>query len=253
MSVVDPLRRSVAVDGEQRVAEAESELARSDRRVRGAALVVGDDDVRRILPQDSFDLVGDGKPFWENMLGGGLEEADLGPLLGKACERIRETYADVTLEIHAEGSFPVWVDVGRISGAMVELMDNAGRYSPPGGRIVVNLQRVTEGVMFTVTDFGEGLHRDLVRAVFREPFVTGEEILRKERAGLGLGLYLARQLVVLHGGIMWADPLPAGGSRVAFCIPQHPPCMEVKITGEGPAPLETDPPPAVPLQPSGGR
>ena len=57
--------------------------------------------------------------------------------------------------------------------------------------------------------------RDVLQKAFREPFVTGEEILRKERAGLGLGLHLARQLVVLHGGIMWADPLPSGGTRVA--------------------------------------
>ena len=75
--------------------------------------------------------------------------------------------------------------------------------------------------MFSVTDSGDGLARKLVNKAFREPFVTGEDVLRKEKAGLGLGLHLARQLIVMHGGIMWADPLPSGGSRVAFCIPEH--------------------------------
>ena len=51
--------------------------------------------------------------------------------------------------------------------------------------------------------------------------------LHAKRAGLGLGLHLARQLVVMHGGIMWADPLPSGGSRVAFCIPEHSPILQV--------------------------
>ena len=38
---------------------------------------------------------------------------------------------------------------------------------------------------------------------------------------MGVGLHLARQIVVEHGGIMWADPLPGGGTRVSFCLPAH--------------------------------
>ena len=61
--------------------------------------------------------------------------------------------------------------------------------------------------------------REVVARAFDEPFSTGEAILRKERAGAGLGLHMARRLVVEHGGVMWADPLPGGGTRVSFCIP----------------------------------
>jgi len=43
--------------------------------------------------------------------------------------------------------------------------------------------------------------------------------MTKERAGLGLGLNLSRNLVALHGGILWHEPLPGGGSRVSFTIP----------------------------------
>jgi hypothetical protein len=63
--------------------------------------------------------------------------------------------------------------------------------------------------------------RETVARAFDEPFVAGEDILRKERAGAGVGLHLARQLVLQHGGIMWADPVPAGGTLVAFVIPAH--------------------------------
>jgi len=45
--------------------------------------------------------------------------------------------------------------------------------------------------------------------------------LRKEKAGVGVGLHLARQMVVEHGGILWADPIPGGGTRAAFCIPSQ--------------------------------
>ena len=73
----------------------------------------------------------------------------------------------------------------------------------------------------SITDRGAGMERETAARAFAEPFTAGEEILRKERAGAGVGLHMARQLVVQHGGIMWADPLPAGGTRVSFCLPHH--------------------------------
>jgi hypothetical protein len=87
----------------------------------------------------------------------------------------------------------------------------------------IRLRAQDEGVVFSVTDAGMGLSREVASLAFHEPFVTGEEVMRKERAGVGLGLHLARRLILLHGGILWADPLPAGGTRVSFCIPTVPP------------------------------
>ena len=58
---------------------------------------------------------------------------------------------------------------------------------------------------------GQGIRRDVVAKAFNEPFTAGEDILRKERAGAGVGLHMARQIVLQHGGIMWADPAPGGG------------------------------------------
>jgi signal transduction histidine kinase len=78
---------------------------------------------------------------------------------------------------------------------------------------------MSEGIVVSVTDRGEGLHRTVATRSFEEPFSTGEGVLRKEKAGVGVGLHLARQLVVGHGGTLWSDPLPGGGTRVAFCIP----------------------------------
>jgi signal transduction histidine kinase len=78
-----------------------------------------------------------------------------------------------------------------------------------------------EGVVVGVTDHGEGLDRSIVMRAFEQPFSTGEATLRKEKAGVGVGLHLARQIVLEHGGVMWSDPLPGGGTRVSFCIPLH--------------------------------
>src|SRR5207237_5769633 len=120
---------------------------------------------------------------------------------------------EVSIDRFVKPGLEVLADPERIAEAMAQLVDNACRFSPAGGRVEVSLRRVTEGVQFSVTDSGDGVARHIVNKAFREPFVTGADILRKERAGLGIGLHLARQLVIMHGGIMWADPLPAGGSR----------------------------------------
>jgi hypothetical protein len=111
------------------------------------------------------------------------------------------------------------VDVGRLREAVRQLVDNACRYSAPGETVKVRARLGDEGIAVHVSDRGRGLRRDTVRAAFGQPFTPGEDILRKERAGLGMGLNLARTLVVLHGGIMWAEPLPGGGTRVAFTLP----------------------------------
>jgi signal transduction histidine kinase len=71
----------------------------------------------------------------------------------------------------------------------------------------------------TVTDRGQGMQRTVATQAFDQPFSTGEATLRKEKAGVGVGLHLARQLIVEHGGILWTDPVPSGGTRVSFCIP----------------------------------
>ena len=99
------------------------------------------------------------------------------------------------------------------------MLDNACRYSPASGTVQVMARSQVEGTVVSITDHGEGIMREVVARAFDEPFSTGEAILRKERAGAGLGLHMARRLVVEHGGVMWADPLPGGGTRVSFCIP----------------------------------
>ncbi len=110
-------------------------------------------------------------------------------------------------------------DEGRLEGVITELLDNACRYSPEGVAVEVSARAMSEGVVVSVTDRGEGLDRTVARRSFDEPFSTGEGVLRKEKAGIGVGLHLARQLVIEHGGTLWTDPLPGGGTRVAFCIP----------------------------------
>jgi signal transduction histidine kinase len=125
----------------------------------------------------------------------------------------------IAAEVH-DSLFCV-ADGPRIGSVVRELLDNACRYSPFGRPVELVARDLDEGVTVLVTDHGEGLDRSVATRAFEQPFSTGEGVLNKEKSGVGTGLHLARQLIVQHGGIMWVDPLPAGGTRAGFCIPHH--------------------------------
>jgi hypothetical protein len=148
-----------------------------------------------------------------------LRPTDMAVLVREGAEQAGAAYPDVTVEITVPPTIPATVDADRLREAVRQLVDNACRYSAPGETVRVRARLGDEGIAVHVSDRGRGLRRDTVRAAFGQPFTPGEEILRKERAGLGMGLNLARSLVALHGGIMWAEPLPGGGTRVAFTLP----------------------------------
>jgi two-component system, cell cycle sensor histidine kinase DivJ len=116
-------------------------------------------------------------------------------------------------------TIPGVADSRAIRGVVRQLVDNACRYSQPGGTVRVKALSSDEGIVVHITDRGPGLRRGQIAAAFGEAFSPGEEIMTKQLAGLGLGLNLGRSLLALHGGILWAEPLPGGGSRVSFTIP----------------------------------
>jgi len=144
---------------------------------------------------------------------------DLAPLIRHAVDEVAREYPDTPIDAQLPDELRAIADGARIGGVVRELLDNACRYSPAGRGIELSARMLEEGVVVIVTDHGEGLDRSLAMRAFEQPFSTGEATLRKEKAGVGVGLHLARKIVVEHGGVMWSDPLPGGGTRVSFCIP----------------------------------
>lgn len=148
-----------------------------------------------------------------------LQQVDLAPLIVQAVNEVRGRYATVEVIAEIAAALPSVADGPRVAGVVRELLDNACRYSPPGTPVEISARSLSEGVVIAVIDRGEGLDRAVAAKSFEEPFTTGEGTLRKEKSGVGVGLHLARQMIVAHGGTLWADPLPGGGTRAAFCIP----------------------------------
>jgi len=150
-----------------------------------------------------------------------LRPTDLAPLLRHAVDEVARQYPGQSILAQVPDALASIADGPKVGGVVRELLDNACRYSPPGLPVELTARSMSEGVVVSVLDRGEGLDRAVAARAFEQPFSTGEGILRKEKAGVGVGLHLARQVVVEHGGIMWSDPLPGGGTRVSFCIPSQ--------------------------------
>ena len=148
-----------------------------------------------------------------------VAELDLAPLLRHAADEIGRQYPNVEIHRLFPDTLRAFADPARIGEVVREILDNGCRYSPEDRPVELRARLLDEGVVVTVTDRGQGMQRGVASQAFDQPFSTGEATLRKEKAGVGVGLHLARQLIVQHGGILWTDPVPSGGTRVSFCLP----------------------------------
>jgi signal transduction histidine kinase len=148
-----------------------------------------------------------------------VEPCDLADLLREEVGAAAVRYPSVSVEESIPVAVPTEADPTRVRDVVRHVLDNACRYSEEAGSISLKVRVGDEGLTVAVTDAGGGLGRTQVAAAFGQPFAPGESVMTKERAGLGMGLNLARTIVALHGGIMWGEPLPGGGSRVSFTLP----------------------------------
>lgn len=114
-----------------------------------------------------------------------------------------------------------WVDGDRtrILQVLENLLSNATKYTPPGGRIDITLQELAGEAVITVTDNGRGLTPEMLPAIF-DMFVQSEASREVRRGGMGLGLTLVKNLVELHGGTVAAESAgPDQGSTFTVRLP----------------------------------
>lgn len=111
----------------------------------------------------------------------------------------------------------VQMDVLRITGVLVNLLENAAKYSEEGSRIVINASTTKSNVTFSVNDQGLGISRDARDRIF-EMFFRGER-MGTNSSGTGLGLAVCKSVVDAHKGKIWVESEPGVGSTFYFRIP----------------------------------
>lgn len=116
------------------------------------------------------------------------------------------------------GTVRVGVDRDRIRYVFINLLANAGKYSPEGGTITLYAEPTTDGfVKFGVRDEGPGIAPESIGRVFEKFYrVPGQD-----KKGAGLGLALAREIVVAHGGSIACSSTPGHGSDFYFLLPEN--------------------------------
>ena len=110
-------------------------------------------------------------------------------------------------------------DVARLTQVLVNLMDNASKYTPEGGAINLAMEVDKASVVLTLTDTGIGITPEALPHVF-EPFLQDAHAIAYNDAGLGIGLTVVRELVVAHGGSVVAQSAGSGrGSCFVVTLP----------------------------------
>ena len=109
----------------------------------------------------------------------------------------------LTLEVPQEG-LVVSADAPRLAQVVANLLTNAAKYTPNGGKVWVSARAENGEAVLTVRDSGIGIDREMLGRIF-EPFTQERQALDRSQGGLGLGLAIVRSLVSLHGGYVSAQ------------------------------------------------
>ena len=149
-----------------------------------------------------------------------IDTVDPGPLTASVVDAARTHLpSGVTLELAAPQRLPaVQADEQQLRQVLVNLVDNAVKYSPDGGPVKVSLRRDEKHVVWSVSDHGLGIPASERRRVF-EKFYRLDPHMTRGIGGTGLGLYICRELVNRHDGRIWVEPNNGKGSTFQVQIP----------------------------------
>jgi two-component system, OmpR family, phosphate regulon sensor histidine kinase PhoR len=146
------------------------------------------------------------------------EQFDLASLVARATERAAGTTRRHELVLAARDRVRVDADRTRVEQVLMNLLHNAIRYSPEGGRVEVQVAREGDLAVVSVSDSGLGIPTDRQAQIF-ERFYRAHIGTPFDYGGLGVGLYISRQIMQLHGGDMWFESEEGEGSTFYFSLP----------------------------------
>ena len=148
-----------------------------------------------------------------------LKPTHASKILAPAVERLRLQAERAGLEVLLDcpDDLPlVMADYQRLEQVVVNLLHNAIKFTPGGGRIDVSARGALNTVTFSVKDTGIGIAVDDLPRIFERFFKVDRA---RSTGGTGLGLAISRHLVEAHGGIIWAESIEGRGSTFSFSIP----------------------------------
>jgi two-component system, OmpR family, sensor histidine kinase KdpD len=146
-----------------------------------------------------------------------LEWQPFEEVVGAALNAARSMLKQHTVEVHLPRDLPlVRIDALLIERVLVNLLENASKYTPPGSIVTLSAEVVADQLSISVSDDGPGLPPGREEAVFQK-FTRGER--ESATPGVGLGLTICRAIVESHQGRIVATNRPGGGAKFTFTVP----------------------------------
>lgn len=137
------------------------------------------------------------------------------PVLERLQPQAERAGLTMSTELPAELPF-VLADTERIQRVLANLVHNAVKFTPPGGKVLITAQQVGKEVHITVRDTGVGIAPEFLPRVFERFFKADKA---RSGGGTGLGLAIAKHIVQAHQGRIWVESKPGAGSTFAFSLP----------------------------------
>jgi signal transduction histidine kinase len=159
------------------------------------------------------------------------ESVDLAVLVTAVADRLQMTTSQHVIEVDLDGVVdkPVTADKDHLEQVLDNLVTNAIKFSPHGGKIRVLLRDRNDSVMLSVKDSGVGIPAGQLDAIFGL-FYQAEDPVSRRTGGMGLGLYISKEIITRHGGQIWAESTPNEGSTFSVSLPRSPRLVGAEAT-----------------------
>ena len=160
------------------------------------------------------------------------ERFEMNDLVQEIVENVQETTQTHQLQFEGQVQAEVFGDRDRVGQVLINLLNNAIKYSYGADRVLVRVAKDQNRVCISVQDFGIGIAEEYQQKVF-ERFYQVTEAEEKTYPGLGIGLYISCEIVKRHGGKMWVESKKGCGATFHFFLPLNNPqrfgCFETGV------------------------
>ncbi|MHC1741300.1 MAG: ATP-binding protein [Anaerolineaceae bacterium] len=151
-----------------------------------------------------------------------LADCDVNDLLSETIDRLKlqAERTAITLVYELPENFPpVYIDRGQIEHVLVNLIHNALKFTPPGGKVTVSAKSEPDQTVFRVEDTGIGIDEETLPRIFERFYKSDES---RTSHGTGLGLSIAKHIIEMHHGKIWVDSVLGKGTIFNFSLPNSP-------------------------------
>ncbi|MBU0546591.1 MAG: ATP-binding protein [Patescibacteria group bacterium] len=144
------------------------------------------------------------------------------PIVKFVINSFKQEIEDRKIKLEFKKSFGVLpkakVDIEKIRLVIQNLLENAVKYTKPGGDVTVSLKQIKDKIEFSIKDTGVGISQDQQKRIFTK-FFRAANVVRMETDGSGLGLFIAKNIVEAHGGRIWFESEEEKGTTFYFNLP----------------------------------